>query len=528
MTRTRVWLLRTGAAAVLGGWAAYGLSPRRAVVVALVVALAALAWFSPRGSPPYGGRGARWVPCLAALPLLAWLGAIWAFWPGILSNDSVDQLHQVHTGKFSDWQPVGHTLLLMPIRAFGIAPAVWLAAQVVIVAALVAYSYENQRREGLPGWGIALSALSLACAPPLVFMFATVWRDVTFAVLLLGVGLALQSRRNLSTPRLVALGLCLFGVSMVRHNGALVAAVCVGLACVAGSLRPRQGLGMSLLLGAAVLLARGPGFEALGVERKAGGYQVVAHHVAAHLEAGTRIEPLEASFLSTISPLEDRWRYTCWSAFPTVFDQSFDSQAAREHQARLLALALRLAGRAPGVTGRHVWCLSRLTWAITYRDTWLYRTDARLVDGELRYVTPNLLGLVERALITGITGQDGSYLAELLLDKGYEVTASSAARARRTTGASSTCSTASAAPGRPARPALAHPRRAVRPDEVYNLAAMSFVPASWDQPMLTGEFNSQGVTRVLEAIRRWTRRSASTRRRRARCSARCARCRRPS
>ena len=57
---------------------------------------------------------------------------------------------------------------------------------------------------------------------------------------------------------------------------------------------------------------------------------------------------------------------------------------------------------------------------------------------------------------------------------------------------------------------------------------MSFVPASWDQPMLTGEFNAQGVTRVLEAIRRSIPRSGSTRPRPARCSARSARCRRPS
>lgn len=405
MTRTSVWLLRTGTAALFAGWAAYGLSSRKAALVAPLVALGAFAWLSLRGSPPYGGRGSRWVPCLAVLPLLAWLGAIWAFWPGILSYDSVDQLSQAHTGEFSDWQPVGHTLLLMPIRAFGIAPGVWLAAQVVVTVTLVARAYENQRRQGLPGWGIALSALSLACAPPLIFMFATVWRDVTFAVLLLGAALALQSSRSLSASRLAALGFCLFGVAMVRHNGALVAAVCVGLACVAGALRPRQGLGMSLVLGAAVLVARGPGFEALEVERRAGGYQVVAHHVAAHLEAGTRIEPLESSLLSSISPLEDRWRYACWSAFPTVFDQSFDSEAAREHETELLVLALRLAGRAPGVTGRHVWCLSRLAWAFTYRDAWLYRTDARLVDGELRYVAVNLLGLVEDSRAPGLARQ---------------------------------------------------------------------------------------------------------------------------
>src|SRR6202051_439423 len=109
----------------------------------------------------------------------------------------------------------------------------------------------------------------------------------------------------------------------------------------------------------------------------------------------------------------------------------------------------------------------------------------------------------KRAIITGITGQDGSYLAELLLSKGYEVVGT----VRR-----------ASAPNywriqhlldrvtiKPAdlldQLAIIRVVDEVRPHEFYNLAAMSFVPASWDQPMLTGEFNAQGVTRVLEAIR---------------------------
>ena len=111
--------------------------------------------------------------------------------------------------------------------------------------------------------------------------------------------------------------------------------------------------------------------------------------------------------------------------------------------------------------------------------------------------------MTKTALITGITGQDGSYLAELLLEKGYRVVGMT----RRTS-------------------TDVHERihhifediefvsgdlldqtsittivDKVRPDEVYNLAAQSFVPASWSQPVLTGEFTALGVTRVLEAIR---------------------------
>jgi GDPmannose 4,6-dehydratase len=111
--------------------------------------------------------------------------------------------------------------------------------------------------------------------------------------------------------------------------------------------------------------------------------------------------------------------------------------------------------------------------------------------------------MAKRAIITGITGQDGSYLTELLLDKGYEVTG-----IVRRLSASNMWRIDHLLDRITLRPAdlldqlsLVRVIQDVRPSEFYNLAAMSFVPASWDQPMLTGEFNAQGVTRVLEAIR---------------------------
>ena len=109
----------------------------------------------------------------------------------------------------------------------------------------------------------------------------------------------------------------------------------------------------------------------------------------------------------------------------------------------------------------------------------------------------------KRAIISGITGQDGSYLAEFLLDQGYEVVG-----IVRRSSASNLWRIQHLVDRLQLRPAdlldqlsLIRVIDEVRPDEFYNLAAMSFVPASWEQPMLTGEFNAQGVTRVLDAIR---------------------------
>jgi len=107
------------------------------------------------------------------------------------------------------------------------------------------------------------------------------------------------------------------------------------------------------------------------------------------------------------------------------------------------------------------------------------------------------------ALITGVTGQDGSYLAELLLDKGYEVIGV----VRRTSHDSyerigHLLDRLHVVPADLLdQHSLTTVVRDGQPDEVYNLAAQSFVPTSWSQPVLTGEFTALGVTRLLEAVR---------------------------
>ena len=108
-----------------------------------------------------------------------------------------------------------------------------------------------------------------------------------------------------------------------------------------------------------------------------------------------------------------------------------------------------------------------------------------------------------KALITGITGQDGSYLAEFLLSKGYEVVGV----VRRTSHHSYERiehlldRIEVVAADLLDQHSLTVVLQETRPDEVYNLAAQSYVPTSWTQPVLTGEFTALGVTRILEAIR---------------------------
>ncbi len=125
------------------------------------------------------------------------------------------------------------------------------------------------------------------------------------------------------------------------------------------------------------------------------------------------------------------------------------------------------------------------------RERWLKRVD-----------TGN--EMAKRALITGITGQDGSYLADFLLEKGYEVYGlvrrSSTLNFERIRHIQDRIAILSG--DLLDQNSLLSAVADAQPDEVYNLAAQSFVPASWTQPVLTGEATALGVMRLLEAVRR--------------------------
>jgi GDPmannose 4,6-dehydratase len=112
--------------------------------------------------------------------------------------------------------------------------------------------------------------------------------------------------------------------------------------------------------------------------------------------------------------------------------------------------------------------------------------------------------MAKRVLVTGITGQDGSYLAELLLEKGYEVHGmvrrASTENFERIEHLTDKIRLIQA--DLLDQSSLVEALEEAQPDEVYNLGAQSFVPTSWRQPVLTAEFTAVGVTRLLEAIRR--------------------------
>ena len=112
---------------------------------------------------------------------------------------------------------------------------------------------------------------------------------------------------------------------------------------------------------------------------------------------------------------------------------------------------------------------------------------------------------MKKAFITGITGQDGSYLAEFLLDKSYKVYGltrrTSTQNYERIAHLMHNDNLELVSGDLIDQNSLTYPLQKIQPDEIYNLAAQSFVQTSWEQPVLTGEFTAMGVVRMLEAIR---------------------------
>src|SRR6202162_679813 len=136
--------------------------------------------------------------------------------------------------------------------------------------------------------------------------------------------------------------------------------------------------------------------------------------------------------------------------------------------------------------------------------TWRRGKSTRRMKDNTTFTGPNQKGEQMRALITGITGQDGSYMAELLLGKRYEVFGmvrrSSVKKFDRIESLMDDLELVEG--DLTDQTSLDHIMQSVQPDEVYNLAAQSFVPVSWNQPVLTGDVTGLGVIRILEAIRK--------------------------
>jgi hypothetical protein len=371
-----------------------------------LLALLAISWLlaapsadecEPQAASPRLG----WVGFAAACAV-PWFLSLLIFWPALFDSDSMDQWRQMLTGHFNDWHPVFHTLTKWAISRVWLSPAAIAIAQILMLSAAAGWGLVRLRRLGLSSRIVWTTCVLFAVAPANNAMVITLWKDTMYGIAMLILSLMILEvvashgqwlHRRLSW---VALGFVAALVALYRHNGPAPAlGTLIVLFFVHRAhwkpLLAASTLAIGLWLGVQVPLR-----DLLQVA-PAGwvGVAPLVHQVAAHVDAGTRMSQADSDYLETIRPLSDRWRYSCYTINPTLFDGRFVGTVISADPDRLVQVWQRLTWESPKVNLRHLACSSSLLWRITEPPGGFISGPALWVsdDDGVISVVPNDLGI---------------------------------------------------------------------------------------------------------------------------------------
>ena len=364
----------------------------------LAVLLIVLVSLPVRPAPQTPARRGRWLGY--ALPmLLVWTLALLAFWPGAMSEDSVDQWAQVLSGRFNDWHPVFHTLTIWLLTRAWLSPAVVALAQILSLALTAAWGLSQLQRLGLPRWLLWVFGALFALLPANQAMVITLWKDIPYSIALFILFILflkiLTTRAGwVARPwRWLALAAAALGVSLYRLNGPPVAFACLLLLLLVYRRYWKYWLGsllFTLLLWAGV---QGPLYNALDVARvsSANANSLLLHHLGAYVEAGADFTPQEAGYLDALIPL-DEWDYNCYSLVALLHSPVNDGMLLHD-RAGMLRVLWSLFRRDPGVAIRHRLCASSIVWRLDPTG-YMFATYFSVDDtGQPAWLLSNTLGL---------------------------------------------------------------------------------------------------------------------------------------
>lgn len=359
-------------------------------------------------SPTAGRWG--WL-ALATPPALVWTIHLLAYWPGVMTPDSMWQWTQVLTGEYDNWHPAFHTMLQWVLTRPARTPAIVAAAQIAAVSGVVGWALSSMRRLGLPAAAAWLMSSLIALWPPNGILVVTLWKDIPYSIGVLALGVMLlkevDGRDSVLGTRggwAIVGGVCGL-VALVHHAGPVVAAGSLVALALAGSWkRILAPAAMALIMFA---LVQGPLFAAAEVVNTSPphAHAVVVHHLAAHLVEETPLTHDEADQLDDHPFLGDVSWYDCETVTPLVVLPQFSVEELRAGSRQALSLWWALFTRDPGVDMRHTLCRSALMWRIgrlpgTYHYATGLGTDA---DGRLSTIVDNPHGLALEPVIPSLT-----------------------------------------------------------------------------------------------------------------------------
>jgi hypothetical protein len=312
-------------------------------------------------------------PLWFALPMMVSSAVLLLiFYPGIMSSDSMDQWNQASTGRYSNWHPVYHTLLIVALRYIWDSPAciaLFQAGTLALACGWLIHTIQKALRA--PLWSAWLASLLCALCPMITVTSITLWKDVPYGTALVGLTAMAISLTYLEPPSirkpwvfLAMLGLAVMAM-LLRHNGppAALVTIVVLMFLVKPARRQLAALGLSSIV--VYLLLAGPLSTALGTVKIQAKFALAAHHIAAHLSAGEQPDnPRYLSLIQDIDSSDPHWHYNCASVDATIFNQKFSAGLAEKHTDDMMAMWLELAAHHPLTELRHVLCVSSLVWSI--------------------------------------------------------------------------------------------------------------------------------------------------------------------
>ncbi|HZH74453.1 MAG TPA: DUF6020 family protein [Archangium sp.] len=328
-----------------------------------------------------------------------WSIYLLAFWPGLMTVDSVDQWSQMVHGTYSNVHPVFHTLTNWLVTRVWHSPAAVALVQLLLMAGVFSLAVRELGLWGVPRgllWGVTLL---FALSPINGVMVITLWKDIPYAIANLALfTLLLRVARTRgealrSGVLLVTLGGVLTVLALLRHNGTMVAVLVVALLFILcpRALRRRM-LGVALGTAAAFVLITGPIYKAVGAKPMSRGFALALpiFHVGAIVHAAPEsVTPAERRVLESIQAWEI-WRdaYSCFSINPQLNNgrirmEFFESP---ENRWDFLRLWSRLALKHWDVLLSHQTCVSSLVWRVLpLRGGYTYLFDLN--------IQPNAFGL---------------------------------------------------------------------------------------------------------------------------------------
>jgi hypothetical protein len=304
--------------------------------------------------------------------MLAGLSMLFA--PGIMTIDSIMQWDQAQgLVRIDNWHPAFSTILLRGFYWACGTPACVTMAQCVL---LVVVFFLGQRAliAHNAGWGSVAASWIIALTSPVILVIAvTLWKDVWYGLAVLAMTVLLVSvfrteGRCLRDWRyVVALALVGAVIMLLRHNGIPVPFITIAVLLVAFPWLWKRLIAVVAMTLLVFGLVRGPVFSLFDVSDWSLSHTLYAHHIAAHLDAGTELTDSERAFLDRIRPIENGWEYDCSSVNPTVFDEAYDMEVAFENRMDMALLAAKLAFRHPVAELRHIDCVGAMVWQLLPR-----------------------------------------------------------------------------------------------------------------------------------------------------------------